>query len=111
MATTVVHDGNFSHAFPSQSLKLSTEFSIHIEFPQNLRSELGDSAIWNQLTSKKVWMSRGDGLQISLKVSTDDLGLSIDQRRRFIEALGIELRGAEVWPFYRAILCSTNNAI
>ena len=89
--------GENEHVFSAANLKLTSKCFVTIcsayryVFPISTSFE----TLFN-LASSKVWVARGNGLQLSIDVLTDELALDKSDRAVFLDGLGSLLCRAEV---------------
>ena len=87
--------GDIVLTFSKYHLKLIASCSLHLHVPQNL-----SLSSWylppSKLTCKDLWVARGDGLCIYVKLSLDGLAIAPHDRLTLIESLGDVIRRAEV---------------
>jgi len=97
MPSGVVTLGSSVHGLPKHKLALRSTASIHISHPDGDYSVSELSSFVKSLRPREVWVSRGSGFHLSVRLQQDTSEVSIlSLQRDFIRYLGSSLRHAEV---------------
>lgn len=96
------------HVLPSEHLKLTTTASVKLSSLPDLFPSTSPPSQWlSDLVSAGTWVNRGSGLIFSFSLDTEGIPLLPSGRTDAVEALGVILRNAEVFPLLAQAHSST----